>query len=47
MASALPSPAGGGPSTSVPEARDVHGLRRHVEYPTLVDTVIETASSPE
>src|SRR5438445_4588883 len=42
MALALSAPAGGGPSTSEPGARGVHGLRRHVEYPTLADTVIET-----
>ena len=26
-----------------PEARGVHGLHRHVEYPTVADAVIETA----
>src|SRR5262245_43603134 len=34
--------AGGGHRTAAPQARGMHGLRRHVEYPTVADTVIET-----
>ena len=33
MVLALPAPVGGGPSTSAPQARGVHGLHRHVESP--------------
>jgi hypothetical protein len=45
MVSALSTPYWGGPSPLAPQARSVHGLRRHVEYPTVVDMVIETNNS--
>jgi hypothetical protein len=32
----------GGPSTLAPQARGVHGFRRHVEFPTVADAMIET-----
>ena len=41
MALAFPAPAWGGQG---PPARGVQRLRRHVEAPTVADTVIEIAS---
>jgi len=38
MALTLPAPAWEAPA---PQARGVHGLHRHVEYPKVADAVIE------
>jgi hypothetical protein len=39
-----PNSPWGTPSTAAPQARGVYGLHRHVEYPTVADTVIEIST---